>query len=98
MPPVQRRRSLKPANIVGDRVRQGREAKGLSQSRCAHDLQLALHDIYPGINMEIDQSDVSRIERGERPVWDYELCALSKVLGVTSDWLLQAEPKSNAAP
>lgn len=93
MPPNQRRRTLKPANIIGDRVREAREAKGLSQSRCAHGLQLALQDLYPGINMEIDQSDVSRIERGERPVWDYEVWALSTVLGVTTDWLLSTKPK-----
>lgn len=88
MPPRLRRRTLEPANIVGRRVKHARESRSLTQEQCAKDVQTSLRHIYPGIEMEVDQSDISRIERGERPVWDYEVRAFSEVLGVSADWLL----------
>lgn len=36
----------------------------------------------------LEQDAISRIELGDRMVQDYELWALSQVLGVSSDWLL----------
>ena len=36
----------------------------------------------------LEQDAISRIELGSRMVQDYELWALSQVLGVSSDWLL----------
>jgi len=49
---------------------------------------LLVGEIYPGLSFVIDQTDSSRIESETRPVWDYELRALAKVLLVSSDWLL----------
>lgn len=89
MPQLDRRRSNpQPANIVGMRVRETRLQLGLSQEACAHAVQQGLGELFPGLKVVLDQSDLSRLESGKRPVWDYELKALSIVLGVTSDYLL----------
>ena len=36
---------------------------------------------------------ISRIENGLRMVQDFELRAIAEALGVTTDWLLEAEEK-----
>ena len=70
-------------NICGDRVHEARCKLRLTQSDLAARLQLN------GIIMERDS--VSRIEIGTRFVADYELRELSKILGVTVNWLLGLE-------
>ena len=70
-------------NICGDRVHEARCKHRLTQSDLAARLQVN------GIIMERDS--VSRIEIGTRFVADYELRELSKILGVTVNWLLGLE-------
>ena len=70
-------------NCCGDRVRQARQSKRLSQSDLAARLQTS------GVIMERDS--VSRIEIGTRFVADYEVVVLARVLGVSVAWLLGAE-------
>ena len=70
-------------NICGDRVHEARCKMRLTQSDLAARLQIN------GIIMERDS--VSRIEIGTRFVADYELRELSKILGVTVNWLLGLE-------
>jgi len=70
-------------NICGDRVHEARCKLRLTQSDLAARLQIN------GIIMERDS--VSRIEIGTRFVADYELRELSKILGVTVNWLLGLE-------
>ena len=70
-------------NICGDRVHEARCKLRLTQSDLAARLQVN------GIIMERDS--VSRIEIGTRFVADYELRELSKILGVTVNWLLGLE-------
>ena len=70
-------------NICGDRIHEARCKLRLTQSDLAARLQLS------GIIMERDS--VSRIEIGTRFVADYELRELSKILGVTVNWLLGLE-------
>lgn len=70
-------------NICGDRVHEARCRLRLTQSDLAARLQIN------GIIMERDS--VSRIEIGTRFVADYELRELSKILGVTVNWLLGLE-------
>jgi len=41
------------------------------------------------LGMKIDQSAISKIEQGHRPVHDYELVALAKALKVSFEWLLE---------
>ncbi|MBQ4113356.1 MAG: helix-turn-helix transcriptional regulator [Clostridia bacterium] len=70
-------------NICGDRVHEARCKLRLTQSDLAARLQIN------GIIMERDS--ISRIEIGTRFVADYELRELSKILGVTVNWLLGLE-------
>ncbi len=67
-------------NISGKRVREARKRLKLSQADLAARLQT------DGVNIERDS--VSRIELGTRFVADYELAALSRALGVTTDYLI----------
>ena len=67
-------------NISGERVRMKRLSMRLSQAALAAKVQTE------GVILE--QDAISRIELGSRMVQDYELWALSQVLGVSSDWLL----------
>ena len=70
-------------NIIGNRIRKARQnAKPpLTQSDLVARLQLE------GLK-DIDQPIVSRIEKGERLVTDYEIKAIAKALRVTVGWLL----------
>lgn len=70
-------------NICGDRVREARVVQRLSQSELAAKLQTS------GITIERDS--ISRIEIGTRFVADYELRALSRILNVSLEWLLEFE-------
>lgn len=61
-------------NITGERLRIIRRKKGLSQRQLARMMQLA--------GFDVDHHFVIRIENGERFVTDIELVALSRVLSV----------------
>ena len=71
------------ANVIGRRVRIRRRKMRISQTDLAARLQLE--------TVMLDQKAVSRIERQERVVADYELMTLAKVLGVSVMWLLTGE-------
>ena len=72
-------------NVSGERVRQKRIERKITQAELAARVQCE------GVTLE--QDAISRIESGQRMVQDYELRALAEVLGVTSDWLMDAEEK-----
>ena len=81
-------------NIVGIRVRQARKAAKppITQSDLIARLQL--------LDMNIDQSGLSKIENGQRPVSDMEVLAFARALKVSVSWLLEGNnvsyrPKSN---
>lgn len=69
-------------NAVGSRVRQARKlaVPHVSQVELAARLQI--------LGMKIDQSGVSKIEQGYRPVLDLEVVALAQALKVSAAWLL----------
>ena len=73
-------------NISGDRIREARVKRHLSQTDLAAKLQVE------GITLERDS--ISRIEIGTRFVADYELLAFSKLLGVDIRWLLSGDSGS----
>ena len=78
--------SLMPAsskNIVGARVQAARlRAKpAMTQAQLAEALSEE--------GVAIDRAGISKIEIGDRSVYDFEVKALAKVLGVTLDWLLK---------
>ena len=66
------------ANASGQKIKERREAAGLSQEELAAQLQIA------GLNL-------SRIETGDRVVPDFELLYFSKVLNVQICELLPAD-------
>lgn len=68
------------SNIVAEGLRRLRKEKGMSQEELAAQLQL--------MGVDIDQRLISKIERNERFVKDYELVCLCRVLGVTERELL----------
>jgi transcriptional regulator with XRE-family HTH domain len=69
--------------IVGSRVRRARgEAKApVTQTDLVARLQV--------LGVVIDQSGISKIESGQRPVLDFEVVALAKALKVAVAWLLE---------
>jgi len=70
-------------NVVGDRVRQARKVARplITQIDLVARLQI--------LGMQIDQSSLSKIEGGHRPVTDIEVLALAKALRVSVAWLLK---------
>ena len=68
------------ANIVGKNILKYRKRQQLSQEELAAKMQLN--------NIEISQKVISRIEKQERFVTDYELFVFSQVLEVSVDDLL----------
>lgn len=69
-------------NIVGKRVYQARKAATppITQTDLIARLQVS--------EIIIDQSTLSKIENGQRPVTDVEVMALAKALKVSPAWLL----------
>ena len=73
---------MEKRNIVGLRVKQARTSGKpfVTQVDLVARLQV--------LGMKIDQSGVSKIESGRRPVLDYEVVALADALKVNTEWLL----------
>lgn len=67
-------------NICGQRVKEARKKRNLSQENLAAKLQLE--------GVIIERDSVSRIEIGTRFVADYELLALCRILNVSPEYLL----------
>ena len=74
---------MKKKNVVGAHVRQARKAAKppITQVDLVARLQL--------LGVMIDQSSISKIESGQRPVLDIEVVALAKALKVSVEWLLR---------
>lgn len=75
-----RRLELGSKNLVGARVTEARQMRGMKQVELLAQLQTR------GIDISIPA--LSLLEGQKRPVTDIELAALSDVLGVSVDWLL----------
>lgn len=75
------------ANIIGERLRTARERKELSQDAVAARMQVE--------GVSLSQKAISRIEKGERFVADYELLIFSQILSVNTNWLLTGEGDSS---
>lgn len=82
----QRRLELGSKNIVGARVTEARQMRGLKQVELLARLQTR------GIDISVPA--LSLLEGQKRPVTDIELAALSEVLGVSVDWLLRKSDKT----
>lgn len=75
-----RRLELGSKNLVGARVTEARQMRGMKQVELLARLQTR------GIDISVPA--LSLLEGQKRPVTDIELAALSDVLGVSVDWLL----------
>jgi hypothetical protein len=75
--------TVESKNIIGNRVRQARKTADpmITQRDLIARLQV--------LGMMIDQSGLSKIENGQRPVSDKEVVILAKALKVTTSWLLE---------
>lgn len=71
------------SNISGDRVRELRLRRRLSQSALAAKMQTE--------GVIVEQDVISRIESGTRLVTDYELLALVRIFEVSADWIIGAD-------
>ena len=74
-------------NMCGERVRQARVMRRLTQGELAAKLQVE--------EVVIERDSISRIEAGTRFVADYELLALARILRVDVEWLL-TPPEENS--
>ena len=72
------------SNLCGERIRFERKKQGLKQI----DIVTAIFEEY---KIKIDSTSLGRIERAERGVWDFELLAISKILNVSLEWLLEGK-------
>lgn len=76
------------ANLIGRRVREARLRRGLTQDELAAKMQLE--------NIEISQKGISRLERQQRFVSDFELWALAGILNVELDWFFENLKEENS--
>jgi HTH-type transcriptional regulator, cell division transcriptional repressor len=73
-------------NLCGQRIKEIRKERKMNQI----DLVTALEDEF---HIKLDSTSLGRIERNERGIWDFELLAISKILNVSLDWLLEGITK-----
>lgn len=67
-------------NVISGNLRRLRKLRGLTQDQLAARMQV--------VNVNLTQRLISRIERNERIVTDYELACLCRALGVTVEEML----------
>lgn len=70
-------------NIIGERLKQLRNAAGLSQRDLARELQL--------IGIDMDKNVITRIETNKRYVTDFEIQALKQLFNVSYDYLIDGK-------
>jgi transcriptional regulator with XRE-family HTH domain len=72
-------------NIVGPRIREARYRSGqrVTQEQLAARLQT--------LNVDLDQTAISKIESGKRPITDIEIVAICKALGITVSTLFNEQ-------
>ncbi len=73
-------KSITKRNLIGPRVMQERQRQGLSRKSVCGEME--------AYNVKMSPRTLSSLERQKRPAFDKEMCALSKVLKVSLDWLL----------
>ena len=80
---MKQRTSANGKNIIGARLKELRNKKGLSQRDLARELQL--------IGMDMDKNVITRIETDKRYVTDFELQALKEIFDVSYDYLIDGK-------
>ena len=67
-------------NVIGEQIASIRQKKNMSQSELAAKMQL--------LNINIDQQMISKIEKNQRQVTDYEFIGFSLCLNVSLNELI----------
>lgn len=75
------------SNVSGERIREQRLKRRLSQSALAAKMQTE--------GVLIEQDAISRIESGGRLVTDYELLVLTRIFSVSADYLIGADRRED---
>ena len=75
-------------NFVGSRIKKARK---IAKPEIT---QLDLVARLQSLGLSVDQSTLSKIENGQRPVTDIEIAALAKALRVSISWLFDEANKS----
>ena len=75
----------KPRNIIGGRLREAR------LNRSPKITQIDLSALLSAYGVVINQAAISKIESGDRPVFDYELKAIGEALVVDVGWLINED-------
>ena len=78
-----RKQVLGDKNIIGAKVEQQRKSIGMKQKDLLAQLQIK--------GVDLNSSGLSKLEGQLRGVADYELKAISEVLGVSVNWLLDID-------
>lgn len=66
---------------IGERLRVARVRKSMRQI----DVAVALEDY----GLELNQTAIGKIERGDRRLYVHELAAFTEVLEVSADWVIR---------
>lgn len=80
-----RAQPLGSRNLIGARVEETRKAQGIKQKELLAQLQVR--------GVDLNASGLSKLEGQLRAVTDFELLALSEILGVSLKWLLTGKEK-----
>ena len=75
----------KPRNIIGQRLKEAR------LNRSPKITQIDLSALLSAYGVVINQVAISKIESGDRPVFDYELKAIGEALVVDVGWLINED-------
>lgn len=67
-------------NIVGSKIKEYRIKKNLSYEKLSNNLMM--------LGVDINKQSIYKIEKGQRTVIDFEICAFAKCLDVSFDDLL----------
>ncbi len=76
-------------NLIGTRVREARLAR-----RPQWSLEELSQALLQATQLELAESALSKIETGQRGVYDYEVQAFAVTLGVSVEWLLNGSGAS----
>lgn len=68
------------SNVIGQKIRQIRESKNLSQAELSDKLMI--------LGIDINSDGIYKIEKGRRIIKDFELSAISIILGISESELL----------
>lgn len=80
---MKQRTNANGKNLIGERLKNLRATKNLSQRDLARELQL--------VGIDMDKNVITRIETNKRYVTDFELQALKEIFGVTYDYLIDGK-------